>query len=406
MTGQGGTAGAVAGVGPLDGVVVADFTQLVQGPYAAQILADLGAEVIKIEPPAGDWLRRFALGNTYLGGESVSFLAFNRNKQSIVLNLKRPDQREAARRIAAQADVLLENFRPGVMERLGLGYDSLRQINPGLVYCASSGYGTSGPYVERPGQDLLVQAMTGLPTLMGRAGDPPVPVGIGLSDLAAGLHMVYGTLAALVERARTGQGRRVDVNLLNSLLALESQELTAHLNSSARPGRNPHMAGTPYTGAPYGLYPTRDGFIAIAMNLVGKLMAVVGAVGFEDVDEANVTDPELDGRIRRALGERLAQRDTADWLDALLAEDIWCAPLNDFDAVVEDPQVAHNQMILELDHPTAGRVRVIGPAVAFGDAAGRRHAPPPRLGEHGAQILTRFAGYSEDEAARVLGPEP
>jgi crotonobetainyl-CoA:carnitine CoA-transferase CaiB-like acyl-CoA transferase len=391
---------------PLDGIVIADFTQLVQGPYASQMLADLGAQVIKIEPPAGDWLRRFALSNTYLGGESVSFLAFNRNKQSIVLNLKKPEHRQAALRITAAADVVLENFRPGVMERLGLGYESLREINPGLVYCASSGYGVDGPYAKRPGQDLLVQAITGLPTLMGRADDPPVPAGIGIADMAAGLHMVYGTLAALLARQRTGQGCRVDVNLLNSLLSLLSQELTAHLNSDVRPTRNPHMAGTPYTGAPYGIYPTRDGHIAIAMNPVGKLMAAVGQESFENAEETNVTDAGLDGEIRRLLANRLSQRDTAEWLEVLLAQDIWCAPLNSFDAVATDPQVRHNGIILELDHPTAGPVRVIGPAIEFeGQPKDRGHTAPPLLGEHGREILIQFAGYSQEEAERFLEGE-
>lgn len=392
--------------GPLAGVVVADFTQLVQGPFASQMLADMGAEVLKIEPPNGDWLRRFALGNNYPGGESVSFLAFNRNKRSVVLNLKRADHRDAARRIAAAADVVLENFRPGVMERLGLGYETLRELNPGLVYCASSGYGPDGPYAARPGQDLLVQAMTGLPHLNGRDADPPIPVGIGIADVAAGLHMVYGTLAALLERDRTGRGQRVDVNLLNSLLALQSQELTAHLNSDVRPRRNAAMAGTPYTGAPYGIYATRDGHVAIAMNAVNKLMAAVGVTGFEDVSEQNITDGDLDARIRRVLEERLAERATAEWLEVLLADDIWCAPLNDYDAVAADPQVRHNGMILELDHPAAGRIRVVGPAVRFsGRSPARRHSAPPRLGENGREILVRVAGYSDAEAAELLGPE-
>ena len=263
--------------GPLKGIVVADFTQLVQGPYAAQILSDLGAEVIKVEPPSGDWLRRFALGNTYIAGESVSFLAFNRNKQSIVLNLKRDDHRDVARRIIASADVVLENFRPGVMDRLGLGYESLAAENPRLVYCSSTGYGADGPYETRPGQDLLIQAMTGLPLLNGRASDPPVPVAIGIADLVAGLHMVYGTLAALVERASSGRGQRVDVNLLNSLLAIQSQELTAHMNSAGTPPRPDIVAGSPYTGAPFGLYPTSDGYLALAMNPIDKLMTVLGS---------------------------------------------------------------------------------------------------------------------------------
>jgi crotonobetainyl-CoA:carnitine CoA-transferase CaiB-like acyl-CoA transferase len=389
--------------GPLTGLLIADFTQLVQGPYATQVLADLGAEVIKIEPPGGDWLRRFALGNAYLGGESVSFLAFNRNKTSVVLNLKRDDHREAALRLVARADVVLENFRPGVMERLGLGYEDLRRLNPRLVYCASTGYGADGPYRERPGQDLLVQAMTGLPTLNGRDGDPPIPVGVGIADMTAGLHMVYGTLAALVERSRTGLGQRVDVNLLSSLLAIQSQELTAHLNSNGRPRRNPTVPGAPYTGAPYGIYPTRDGHIAIAMNAVNRLMAVLAIGGFEDVTEQNVTDPDLDAAIRRALTARFAERDTSEWLATLLAKDIWCAQLNDYDAVVADPQVRHNGTIVEIEHPAAGPVRVIGPAVRFtGGPSTVEHTPPPRLGEHTHDVLTRIAGYTGDEADRLL----
>jgi crotonobetainyl-CoA:carnitine CoA-transferase CaiB-like acyl-CoA transferase len=388
--------------GPLAGVLVADFTQLVQGPYAAQMLADLGAEVIKIEPPTGDWLRRFALGNTYLGGESVSFLAFNRNKSSVVLNLKREDHAEAARRIVARADVVLENFRPGVMERLGLGYAALRDLNPRLVYCASTGYGTDGPYSKRPGQDLLLQAITGLPTLNGREGDPPIPVGVGVADMTAGLHMVYGTLAALVERQRTGVGQRVDVNLLNSLLALQSQELTAHLNSSSAPQRSPVMAGTPYTGAPYGIYPTSDGYIALAMNQVNRLMSALEIDGWDGVDEQNVTDPDQDAAIRRALTGRLAQRPTDAWLEVLFAEDIWCAQLNDYDAVVEDPQVEHNGMIVEIDHPTAGPVRVVGPPIRFGERAAEGHLASPLLGEHTRDILVRVAGYSEAEAEELI----
>lgn len=388
--------------GPLTGVLVADFTQLVQGPYAAQMLADLGAEVVKIEPPGGDWLRRFALGNVYLSGESVSFLAFNRNKSSVVLNLKRPEHVEAARRIVAKADVVLENFRPGVMERLGLGYEELRELNPGLVYCASTGYGPTGPYATRPGQDLLVQALTGLPTLIGRDGDPPTPVAIGVADMTAGLHMVYGTLAALVERGRTGLGQRVDVNLMSSLLALQSQEITAHLNSNARPRRNPISPGTPYTGAPYGIYPTSDGHVAIAMNPVNRVMKALAIDGWEHVDDQNVTDTEQDAAVRSALGERLATRTTDEWLEVLLAADIWCAQLNDYDAVVADPQVHHNDMLLALDHPTAGPVRVVGPPIRFGGHSSADHRPAPTLGEHTHDVLTRVAGYRDDEVDELM----
>lgn len=382
--------------GPLDGIVVADFTQLVQGPYASQVLSDLGAEVIKIEPPNGDWLRRFALGNTYLAGESVSFLAFNRNKQSIVLNLKRDDHKEVARRIVASADVVLENFRPGVMDRLGLGYESLATVNPGLVYCASSGYGTDGPYETRPGQDLLIQALTGLPLLNGRESDPPIPVAVGVADLVAGLHMVYATLAALVERGSSGKGQRVDVNLLNSLLALQSQELTAHMNSEGTPKRPANMAGNPYTGAPFGLYPTSDGYLAIAMNPVDKLMDVLGIEGWTGETSQNVTEAAQDAAVRAALTERLVERTTNEWLELLLGVDIWCAPLNDYDQVVADPQVRHNEMIVELEHPTAGTVSAVGIPTRFSRTPGAVQSAPPLLGEHTDDVLRR-AGYSDDE---------
>ena len=215
--------------GPLAGIVVVDFSQLAQGPFATQILGDLGAEIIKIEAPSGDWMRGFSLQNAYAGGMSVSFITYNRNKRSIVLDLKSPDGVDIARRLIDRADVVVENFRPGVMERLGLGYETLAARNPRIVYCASVGYGQDGPYVGRPGQDLLVQSLAGLASLGGRDQDPPAPAGIGVADLAAGLHIVYGVLAALIARERTGEGQRVDVNMLNSLLALEHQEIASYL---------------------------------------------------------------------------------------------------------------------------------------------------------------------------------
>lgn len=386
--------------GPLSGVVVLDFTQLLQGPYATQMLGDMGAEILKIEPPGGDWMRKFALGNLYLAGESVSFLAFNRNKRSVCLNLKQPAGVEAVRRLAARADVVIENFRPGVMDRLGIGYETLAAINPRLVFCSSSGWGSSGPYVTRPGQDLLVQAMSGLPFLNGREDDPPVGIGLGIADIAAALHIVYGVLAALYSRERTGRGQRVEVCLFNSLLTFVNQEMSTYLNGGGLPKRsNSGNNPAPYNGAPYGMYATADGYIAIAMNPVNKLAGLIGLSGYEHLSSNNVMENR--DAINRAFTAAFRGRTTAAWLDLLLAEDIWCAPVYTFAELERDPQVAHNDMIVGYDHPTAGEVRTLGIPIQFSGTPGDIRLPAPLLGEHTDAILTEYGGYSGDDLAAL-----
>ena len=381
--------------GPLDGVVVLDFTQLLQGPYATQMLGDMGAEILKIEPPGGDWMRKFALNNLYLSGESVSFLAFNRNKRSICINLKQPEGVEAVKQLAARADVVIENFRPGVMERLGIGYDVLSAINPRLIFCSSSGWGQTGPYVSRPGQDLLVQAMTGLPFLNGKDDDPPVGIGLGIADIASALHIVYGVLAALYSRERTGTGQKVEISLYNSLLTFVNQELSTYLNGGGLPqrgrsGNNP----APYNGAPYGMYPTADGYIAIAMNPVGKVASLIGLSGYDHLTSNNVMD-ERDS-INREFAQAFHKRTTEAWLTTLLAEDIWCSPVYTFVDVESDPQVAHNHMIIEYQHPKAGTVRTLGLPVKFSATPGDIRRPAPLLGEHTNDILAEYGGYTSD----------
>lgn len=385
--------------GPLAGVVIADFSQLAQGPFATQILGDLGADVIKIEPPAGDWMRRYALNNNYKAGESVSFLSFNRNKRSITINLKDARGLAVARRILVRVDVVVENFRPGVMERLGLGYESLAARNPRLIYCASSGFGPTGPYTTRPAQDLLIQAMTGMPYQNGRDGDPPTPVGVGIADLVAGHQIVYGILAALYARERTGRGQRVDVCLLNALLSLQTQEITTYLNGGGLPVRSASGISSPYVGAPYGLYRTADGFIAIAMNPVNRLARLVGLDGFEECDSNNI----MEGRdeIRERFARVFIQRSTATWLAELLAADIWCAPLYTYADVERDPQVCINEMIVRYEHPSAGTVRAVGIPVKFSETPGAISRPAPRLGEHGVEILRDLAGCTDEEIERL-----
>jgi crotonobetainyl-CoA:carnitine CoA-transferase CaiB-like acyl-CoA transferase len=386
--------------GPLEGLVVADFTQLAQGPFATQILGDMGAEIIKIEPPKGDWMRHWSMANLYKAGEGVSFLAFNRNKRSIALDLKHERGREVALRLIGAADVVVENFRPGVMERLGLGWETLHERYPRLIYCASSGWGQSGPYVKRPGQDLLVQAVSGIGYLNGHADGPPMGLGVGAADFTAGFHIVYGILAALYSRQHTGQGQRVDVNLLNSLMQLHCQEYAIYLNGAGLPQRSRSDIPGAYLGAPYGYYETADGYIAIAMNSLSKLAALTGVPGYEQRHETQTMEDR--DAVRADFATVFPTRTTDQWLDILLAEDIWCAPVNDFAAVEEDPQVAENEMIVTWEHPTAGPIRGTGLAVRFDETPGGITRPAPLLGQHTEALLRERGGFSDEEIGHLV----
>lgn len=381
--------------GPLSNLIVADFSQLVQGPAATQIMGDLGAQVLKIEPTHGDWLRHFALGECFSNGESVSFLAFNRNKRSIAIDLKTPEGHRTALDIVSTADILVENFRPGVMARLGLDYDSLKSSNPRLIYCSGSGYGRSGPHVDRPGQDLLAQATSGWAWLNGRAGEPPAATAVGIADLTAANHLVIGALTALHDRHRTGRGQRVDVSLLRSILHLQAQELAVFLSGGPAPDQARSDSGipNPYSGAPYGIYQTSDGWIAVAMTSVGALARITGVDDLVGIESNNV----MAGRdeIRRRFLDAIARRTTSQWMELFSGEDIWAAEVQRYDSVVEDPQVKHSNLIETIGNPAGGELSVVGPPLELSEHPTDIRHRPPRLGEHSREILSEV-GYTSD----------
>lgn len=388
--------------GALKGIVVADFTQLAQGPWATQMLGDMGAEIIKIEPPQGDWMRRYAYSNLYPRGESISFLSFNRNKFSIALDLKNKKSVDAVRKIIEKSDILIENFRPGVMERLGLGYEDIKQIKPDIIYCSSSGYGSGGPYVNRPGQDLLAQSISGAPTMNGKQGDIPVVTAVGQADLLTSLFIVQSVLAALYYRSQTGKGQKIEACLMNSIISFHTQEITTYLAERKMPERSSSGIPNPWLGAPYGIYHTADGYIAIGMNSVKKLAAIMGIEKYntdEYISNNIITDRD---RIKTDFDNVFQTRKTDEWLPLLLQHDIWCSQVNTLEDMIQDEQVRYNNMIIGYEHPLVGKVETTGFPVIFSESPQSIRSAPPLLGEHTAHILRKYAGYSESEIAEMM----
>ncbi|TWT67853.1 CaiB/BaiF CoA transferase family protein [Crateriforma conspicua] len=311
---------------PLEGLVVLEFCQYLAGPWAGLRLADMGAQVIKVERPGtGEACRSLATKNLMVGGDSLVFHTINRGKQSFAANLKDPDDLQQVKRLVKRADVMTHNFRPGVMEKLGLDYDVVRQLNPRIVYGEVSGYGKEGPWRDKPGQDLLAQSMTGLMYLNGRRDSPPVPIGVAAADAICGVHFAQGLLAALVRRGKTGQGALVEVSLVESTIDMQFEALTTYLNDGQRlPNRSHGFAAHPYQGPPYGVYPTADGYLALAMGSLPKLAVQLQLPQLRQYVDSRSGFQHAD-QIRDLIADRLARHRTADWLEQLEAADVWCA---------------------------------------------------------------------------------
>jgi crotonobetainyl-CoA:carnitine CoA-transferase CaiB-like acyl-CoA transferase len=377
---------------PLTGLVVVDMSQFLSGPYCSLRLMDLGARVIKIErPDGGDLSRRLYLSDTEIGGDSTIFHAINRAKESLAIDLKNEDDMRALKTLLSKADVMMQNFRPGVIERLGLHYEAVKEINPRLVYASISGYGEEGPWVKRPGQDLLAQSRSGVMWLNGDEGQGPVPFGLAIADMLAGAAACQGILAALVRRGITGKGGLVETSLLEALIDFQFEVLTTHLNDGRRlPKRSAFRSAHAYLSAPYGVYPAKDGYLAIAMTPIAKiekLLEIPELAAFSDNPSSWFTERDT---IKQLISAKIERHTIDEWLAILEPADIWCAKVLKWDEMLASEGFEVLDMLQTVTREddvsittTRSPVRVNGVRPKFERAA-------PRVGEHSAAIRKEF----------------
>jgi crotonobetainyl-CoA:carnitine CoA-transferase CaiB-like acyl-CoA transferase len=388
-------------VRPLDGIRVIDLSRVLAGPYASLLLADMGAEVIKIEEPGrGDDTRAWP---PFQGGEATYFMSVNRGKKSLTLDLKHAEGKGVLRRLLEGADVLLENFRPGTLERLGFGYAAARALNPRLVYCSISGFGESGPEAGRPGYDLIVQGESGILDLTGFPDGPPVKVGNSIADLAAGTMAAHGIVLALFARERTGEGQKVEIAMLEVMAAL----LTYHGQAYFATGNSPRRRGNQHPSiVPYEVFEAADGYLTVGVANNSLWSRFCQALERPDL----VADPRFDTEARRVehretlvplLGQVFATAPVAHWLGRLAAAGVPAGKIKSVGEALESDHLGARGAIVSLTHPAAGPMRVVGPAIRLHATPGEAAAPAPLLGEHTDEILAKLLGYPADAIRRL-----
>lgn len=399
--------------GALSGLRVLDLSRVLAGPWASQTLADMGAEVIKIERPGtGDdtrgWGPPFAKdANGEDTTEAAYYLTANRGKKSLTIDITKPEGQEIVRNLAAESDVVLENFKVGGLAKYGLDYTSLSKVNPKLVYCSITGFGQDGPYKERPGYDFMIQGMGGLMSITGAPdnapGGQPMKVGVAVADIFTGLYATIGILAALRHRDATGEGQYIDLALLDVQTAVLANQAMNYLATGKAPGRlgNAHPNIVPYEA-----FPTADGYLILAVGNDSQFKSFCAVAGLDDLplDERYATNRKrvanrdnLVPLIRQAM----VVKTTDEWIDALEKANVPCGPINTLDRVFENPQVLHRGMVKQLDHPTAGTVPTVSNPIKFSKTPIADEKAPPMLGQHSDEILRNVADLSDDQIAKL-----
>jgi formyl-CoA transferase len=393
----------------LEGIRVVDLTRALAGPYCTMMLGDLGADVVKVERPGrGDDSRGWGppfVGEPYgsYAGESAYFIAANRNKRSVTVNLKSPEGQEIVRQLADVSDVLVENFRTGVLDKMGLGYDDLHALNPRLVYCSISGYGRTGPYAERPGYDFIIQAEGGLMGIIGPEDGTPYRVGVPIIDITSGMFAATAILAALRARDQTGEGQLVDISLMDTVVALLTNVASNYLVGGAEPRR---LGNAHPNIAPYEAFRARDRWFALAAANERQWAILCGAIGRPELRD----DPRFATNGNRvanrpalveALSEIFVTRDADEWLADLQMAGLPCGPINAVPDVFEHPQAETRSLAQEAEHPTAGPVRLTGFPYKLSRTPAAVRQPPPLLGQHTAEVLTELLGYSAEQVTAL-----
>jgi len=376
----------------LKGIRVVSFNHFLLGPMGIQALGDLGADVISVETPDGAWQRHWSSGDIWSDGQGMLHMCANRNKRSLALDLKSERGREIAFRLIDTADVVSENFRPGVFEKLGFGYDVLKKRKPDIIFASASGYGPDGPYREKPGQDLLAQALFGMMAITGQRHTGPRPAGVSVIDHHGAALLAMGILAAIVRRERTGKGCRVDASLMLAALDLQAESLVAWLNAAEKPksiSAYRHVGGW-YYAAPYGVYATRDGHIALSISPLPLIAEAIGEPKLTAYSEKDTWQKQ--DEISALIAERLVSKTTAEWISIMEPLKIWHAPVQTYDQIVEDPQIKHMQAFVTVPGggPTKKPVTLVNHPVRYDGQAAEVRLPPQQLGAQTAEILSEL----------------